>query len=116
MKFGHVEIFVNDTMKSKDFYEKVLGFKVIEVQHKTFVWMKSGNQEFLLRPGKKNLKTSIYKDSDIGFVFYTEDLEQTKNELLSIGLEFKGIDGSDSCLTFTDLDGNWFQLVNPKHN
>lgn len=57
----------------------------------------------------------MYKDSDVGFVFYTDDLEKTRKELISHGLEFKGTDGSDSCLTFTDPDGNWFQLVDPRH-
>ena len=27
------------------------------------------------------------------------------------GLEFRGTDGSESCLTFMDPDGNWFQLA-----
>ena len=44
---------------------------------------------------------------------YAEDLPATKNELEIKGLVFKGFDGSENCLTFTDPDGNWFQLVNP---
>jgi len=115
MKLGHVEIFAKDTMKSKDFYVNVLGFEIEEIQHDKLIWMKFNDHLFLLRPGKKDLQTSEYKDSDIGFVFYTDDLEKTRKALASRGLEFKGTDGSDSCLTFTDPDGNWFQLVDPRH-
>ena len=43
------------------------------------------------------------------------DLEKSRNELISRGLIFRGTDGSDECLTFTDPDGNWFQLTDPDH-
>ncbi|MCY7362674.1 MAG: VOC family protein [Ignavibacteria bacterium] len=115
MEFGHIEIFVKEPMKAKEFYEKVLGFEITEIQNNKFVWMKFGENEFLLRPGKHSIICSEYKESDIGFVFYTEDVQKKKEELISKGLEFKGTDGSEECLTFTDTDGNWFQLVNPNH-
>ena len=116
MKIGHIEIFVKDPLRSKDFYEKILGFELIEVQADKFVWLKLGENLFLLRPGKNELKAKEYKDSNSGFVLYTGDIEMSRNELISRGLEFKGTDGSDECLTFTDPDGNWFQLVDPKHS
>jgi catechol 2,3-dioxygenase-like lactoylglutathione lyase family enzyme len=116
LKVGHIEIFVEDPLRAKEFYEKILGFELIEIQNAKFVWMKSGDKEFLLRPGKNIKQTGEYKDSDIGFVLYTDNLEQTKKELVSKGLELKGTDGSENCLTFTDPDGNWFQLVNPDHS
>ena len=115
MKFGHIEIFVKDPLISKEFYEKVIGFEITEIQHGKFVWMKFGDNEFLLRPGKYDLNVSEYKHSNTGFVFYTSELGKAKSELIKRGLEFKGTDGSDECLTFTDPDGNWFQLVNPNH-
>lgn len=116
IKLGHIEIFVKDPIKSIEFYEKILGFELTEIQHDKFVWLRSGNYEFLLGPGINNLNAKQYKDSNSGFVLYTDNLEKVKSELISRGLEFRGTDGSDSCLTFTDPDGNWFQLVNPDHN
>lgn len=116
MKIGHLELFVKDPLKSKLFYETLLGFKVIDVQHELFVWMKKDNIEILLRPGKNDSDHKNYNESKSGIVFYTEDLEKTRDELLQKGLTFSGTDGSDKCLTFKDPDGNWFQLVNPEQH
>lgn len=116
MKSGHVEIFVKDPLKAVEFYEKVLGFEVYEVQHRKFVWMKLNDNIFMLRPGKNDLEISESKDSNAGFVLYTDDLEKTKQELTNRGLEFKGNDGSQNGHTFTDPDGNWFQLVDSNHS
>ncbi|MEO8512741.1 MAG: VOC family protein [Ignavibacteria bacterium] len=111
--FGHIEIFVKDPLESKDFYINVLGFELETIQNDKFVWLKSGNYVILLRPGKKSEVADNYQTSKTGFVMYTNDLDVTKGELIGRGLEFRGTDGSDKCLTFTDPDGNWFQLVNP---
>lgn len=113
MKLGHVELFVKEPVKAKDFYINVLGFELIEIQNDKVVWLKIGDNEILLRPGENKLDSSVYSQSSVGFVLYTHDLGKTANELKSKGLVFKGTDGSDNCLTFTDDDGNWFQLVNP---
>lgn len=115
-KFGHIEIFVNDPIISKDFYINILGFELETVQHEKFVWLRSGNCTFLLRPGKPPEAAGNYQSARAGFVLYTDDLEETGAELLKKGLMFKGTDGSDRCLTFTDPDGNWFQLVNPNEH
>ena len=115
LKIGHTEIFVSDPVRSKEFYEKVLGFELVEVQGDKFVWLKSGENLFLLRPGKNDLQVNEYKLSNSGIVLYTDTLQETKEELIKRGLIFKGTDGSDECLTFTDPDGNWFQLVDPDH-
>ncbi len=116
IRFGHTEIFVKEPLISKDFYENILGFDLVEVQSEKFVWLKLGENLFLLRPGKNDLHADEYIKSNSGFVLYTDNLDKTKNDFISRGLEFKGTDGSENCLTFTDPDGNWFQLVNPDHN
>lgn len=114
-------MFCKDTMVSKDFYEKVLGFEVMEIQHGKFIWMKLGSHTILLRPGtddgteKYSKGFNEYKNSGRALVLYTKDHKHAREELLARGLEFKGTDGSDDCLTFTDPDGNWFQLVDPDH-
>lgn len=113
MKLGHIEVFVKDPLKAKDFYVDVLGFEVEEIQQERFVWLRMGERGILLRPGKNKSKTDKYQDTGLAFVLFTDDLDKTADKLKSKGLEFKGSDGSDRCLTFTDNDGNWFQLVNP---
>jgi catechol 2,3-dioxygenase-like lactoylglutathione lyase family enzyme len=114
LKFGHTEIFVSDPMLSKDFYEKILGFEVETVQHEgKVVWLKKGDATFLLRGLRKSSEAKTYQDAASALVLYTEDLPNAVTELKSRGLEFKGFDGPETCLTFTDLDGNWFQLVDP---
>lgn len=113
MKLGHIEIFVSKPMEAKDFYEKVLGFEVIDIQDNRYVWMKSDGTHFLLRPGKPSETGINYSSSNSGIVLYTDDLEDSVKVLSSRGLKFRGYDGSPKCPTFTDPDGNWFQLVNP---
>ncbi len=114
MKFGHTEIFVKDPMKSKVFYIDVLGFELVEIQIDKFVWLKSGDALILLRPSAGNgTRAADYGSADTGFVIYTDNLQESALKMKSRGLVFRGTDGSDKCLTFTDPDGNWFQLVNP---
>lgn len=43
MEFGHVEILATDPANSRLFYEEVLGFETVAVQHERFIWMKKGN-------------------------------------------------------------------------
>jgi len=116
MELGHIEIFVKNPLESKKFYTDLLGFELVDVQDDKFVWLKSGDSLILLRPGNysSGLESSEYNKSKSGLVIYTDNLERTSEKLKSKGLEFKGTDGNDKCLTFTDHDGNWFQLVNPE--
>lgn len=114
MNIGHIEIFVEDPLKSKEFYKDVLGFTIEDIQKDKYVWLKKGQTEILLRPRKNHLQIKNYQGTNIGLVLYTDDLDKTVKELTSKGLNFKGTDLSEKCLTFTDPDGNWFQLVNPK--
>jgi catechol 2,3-dioxygenase-like lactoylglutathione lyase family enzyme len=115
MKPGHIEIFVKAPLESQKFYTDILGFKVEAVQHEKFVWLSSGELTILLRPGENRLNAESYQSANSAIVLYTDELEAAKSQLEAKGLVFKGTDGSPECLTFTDLDGNWFQLVNPNH-
>jgi len=114
MKIGHIELFVADPLKSKEFYVEVLGFEEVAVQGGKFVWVKSGEIEVLLRPGRNLSPAQTYQQAAAAITLYCDDLEKTMKELEDRGLEFKGTDGSEKCPTFTDPDGNWFQLVNPR--
>lgn len=112
MQFGHIEIFASDTQRSRHFYENVLGFEVT-VTKGQLVWLQKGEVEILLRPGQPPPPAARYQDAPLGLVLYTDDLQSTLLELSGRGLEFKGTVDSDKCYTFTDPDGNWFQLVDP---
>ena len=114
MKIGHIELFVKDTSASKDFFCNVLGFK-LEADQGVNKWVKLGNMEILLKTGENTSNKPNYQSAESGIVFYTDNLEKKSKELESRGLIFKGTDGSPDCLTFMDIDGHWFQLVNPDH-
>ena len=113
MRFGHIEIFVSDPMRSKEFYIDVLGFQLVENQNDQFIWLKNSTSLFLLRPLRNTTVTDTYQTAPNAFVLYTDDLDASRKQLESRGVEIRGTDGSPNCLTFTDPDGNWFQLVNP---
>ena len=110
-RIGHIEMFVNNVDKATRFYIEILDFE-LETDQGNVKWIKKDHLEILLRPGKPKIN-SRYEDSNIGFVLYTEDLNETRQNLLAKGLEFKGTVDSEKCLTFTDLDGHWWQLVDP---
>ena len=115
LRFGHTEIFVSNPMKSKEFYENILGFEVEVVQHGgRVVWMKNQGVSFLLRSNRDTAEAKTYQNASMALVLYTDDLPGAVADLKNKGLEFKGFDGPETCLTFCDPDGNWFQLVDPK--
>jgi catechol 2,3-dioxygenase-like lactoylglutathione lyase family enzyme len=113
MRLGHIELFVRDPLRSLAFYRDVLGFDVVDVQQGAFIWLRSGEVELLLRPGSGQTAAADYWQSASGLVLYTDDLEGTRERLASWGIAMRGNDGSDNCLTFTDPDNHWFQLVDP---
>jgi catechol 2,3-dioxygenase-like lactoylglutathione lyase family enzyme len=110
-KLGHLEIFVKDPLKSKDFYIDVLGFELVDVQDDKFVWVKLGDSLLLLRPGKNCPKSDTYQDTNMAMVIYCNDCAEILNHYKTKGLVTKGDDTGNA--VFTDLDGNWFQLANP---
>jgi catechol 2,3-dioxygenase-like lactoylglutathione lyase family enzyme len=112
LKLGHVELFVRDPLKSREFYENILGFEVIAVQQEQFVWLSLGTLEILLRPGTPQ-SAPEYRASAAGLVLYTNELEKTVEQLTGRGLIFGAQEGSEDCYTFKDPDGHWFQLVDP---
>ena len=116
MRAGHIEVFVRDVTVARAFYASVLGFEVFDVQGDgAFVWLRLGEREILLRPGAPPPPAARYRDAAVGFVLFTDDLTKTCRELEGRGLVFCGDDGPD-CPTFTDPDGHWFQLVDPRQH
>jgi catechol 2,3-dioxygenase-like lactoylglutathione lyase family enzyme len=111
MKIGHIELFVKSVKVSKDFFCNVLDFELV-IEQKEVSWVRLGGTEILLRPGSPH-GVQNYHETSIGLVIYTEDLNKSASKLKNKGLVFKGTDRNKNCLTFTDPDGHWFQLVNP---
>ena len=113
MRLGHIELFVRDLDVARRFYVDVLGCTHVcpEMTHVT--WLELGDVTFLLRPGTPPPSPEAYGAIQAGFALYTEGLDATMEALRKRGLVFRGTDGSDRCPTFTDPDGNWFQLVDP---
>lgn len=115
MRIGHIELFVTDPAQARQFYEEVLGFEVTAVQGDgQFIWLKLDGTEILLRPGQESPFVSAYDQATAGLVLYANDVPQVARDLAQRGLTFRGSDGDEGCLTFTDPDGHWFQLVNPE--
>jgi catechol 2,3-dioxygenase-like lactoylglutathione lyase family enzyme len=115
MRMAHTELFVNDPLASRDFYERVLGFQVMDVQHEgKVIWLAMGERVLLLRAGPPPRKVPNYQHAGSALVFFTDDLPAEMAALKARGLVFDGDDGPN-CPTFKDPDGHWYQLVDPKH-
>ena len=113
MRLGHVEVFVTDVGRARAFYEGVLGFAVTAVQGDgRFVWLRCGDGEVLLRPGKPPVSAS-YVSGGPALVLYADDLPATLESIRARGAEPCGDDGG--CPLFRDPDGNWIQVVDPGH-
>ncbi|WP_420631864.1 VOC family protein [Candidatus Leptofilum sp.] len=113
MKLGHLEIFAQNPLELQAFYRDILGFDLVTIQNEQFFWLKNGQLEILIRPGHKQTAANRYEDTNVGFVIYTDNVEQRLAHLQEKGVKMKGIVDSEKCYTFTDPAGNWFQLVNP---
>lgn len=115
MRFGHVEVFARDVATARAWWEAGLGCEVTDVQHGgQVVWMRLGALTLLLRAGEPPGAGARYGRSGPAIVVYTDDLPATLAELGARGLVPTGDDGP-GCPTFRDPDGNWIQLVDPRH-
>lgn len=113
MRFGHIEIFSRDPIRSSEFYTSLLGFEVVGIQGGVFVWMKLGEAEILLRPGQPPTSPDTYPHAAMGLVLYTDDLMPLHDRIAREGLNLDDVDKTGKCFAFTDPDGNWIQIVNP---
>lgn len=115
MRFGHIEIFVENPLGSLSFYRDILGMRMVETQgNGSAVWVQLRNTQILLRRGKRRTAANIYRDAQFGIVLYSSSLDRDIEDLLKRGLRFSGDDGSSRERTFVDPDGNWFQIVDPR--
>lgn len=116
MKLGHLELFVENPLASLPFYRDVLGFEVTTIQDNKFVWLKLGQQEILLRPGRPLFTPPTYNDARFGIVLYVDNLPGIVETLRQRGLTVECMLDEPDCYVFADKDGNWFQLVDPSEH
>ncbi len=112
MHLGHIELFVKDPLRSKDFYINILDFEVINIQINKFVWLRSGQVALLLRPGHITIHADEYEHTNVTLIMYSDDLLAAAAHLEAHGLDVQN-EANKGYLTFTDPDGNWLQVVNP---
>lgn len=113
LQAGHLELFCLDTRRTRDFYCHILGFEEEVQQGDSLYWLKNNSLSLLLRPGVDGQWGDSYQTTNMALVLYTDNLESCKHHLEEKGVCFRGRDGSEKCLTFTDPDGRWLQLVHP---
>lgn len=113
MRFGHIEMVVSDLSRSARFYRDVLGFEEVQAQEPEFLRL-CGELEILLRSGRPPAAAAWNEGTGAGTVFYTSRPARAAARLVARGLAFRGPLDSEKCLTFSDPDGNWFQLVDPQ--
>ena len=77
LKLGHIELFVKDPSRSKQFYRDVLLFDVTDEQGENHIWLRSGGIEILLRRARQAPTAQTYQDATVALVMYTDDLPAT---------------------------------------
>jgi catechol 2,3-dioxygenase-like lactoylglutathione lyase family enzyme len=113
IKLGHLELFVKNPERSRVFYEEVLDFTVTAVQADGLVWLKLGDLEVLLRQGEPRPSAEGYLSAGSAIVLYSSNLPATLDSLNHHEVDLYPMPGEENCYTFTDLDGHWFQVVDP---
>ena len=111
MRLRHVELFVTDPERARQFWTEVVGAQLDEVQPGGFTWLVLGEIGILLRPGAPPPSPGSYAEGSVGLVLEVSSLDETRAALEGRGLVFEGCDGHPSCPTFRDPDGHWVQLV-----
>ena len=108
VKVGHLEVFVADAVRSRDWYVRILGAKSVADQGQ-FQWVELGGFELLFRPGAPVFASS-YRETGNAMVLYVDDLAAFRSALESEGVAVTHGD-DDGCLTFQDPDGHWIQAT-----
>jgi catechol 2,3-dioxygenase-like lactoylglutathione lyase family enzyme len=108
MTIGHIELFVRDPAASRDWYQRALEAELV-VEQGPFSWIALGGREILLRPGKP-ARIDQYRATGTAIVLYSDSLESDLSRLRAEGVALSQ-DDADTCTTFQDPDGHWYQLV-----
>lgn len=119
-----VSVYITDQDRALAFYRDLLGFEVtMDAGDENFRWLavaprKDSETSLVLikvGPNDSHMDWSSRIGKHTGFVFYTEDLQKTYEELSEKGVSFpilpKKLEWGGFEATFADVDGNQFELV-----
>jgi catechol 2,3-dioxygenase-like lactoylglutathione lyase family enzyme len=117
LKISRVILFVDDIQKTTDFYENIIGLKILDDSDKGFIIFDAGGCQLCLHqiPSKYIEPNNTYEareDSYTKVVFYSDNVERDRAELIAKGvrmkkvIKFEGIEFCDGC----DCEGNIFQI------
>jgi len=116
-----VNVTVSDQDRALAFYRDALGFEVtMDMGDANFRWLtvapknsKTNLVLFKATPSQPEWSTRMGQHT--GYVFYSDDIQKTYEELNAKGVEFtaapKKLDWGGIEGTFSDPDGNLFELV-----
>jgi len=102
MRFGHLELGVDNPVASRDWYVGKLGFALVADQGPGFQWVERGGLEILLRRGAPSPAMSV--------VFYVDDPDAEAGRLRAAGVR---MEKEANCWLIRDPDGHLVQVVNP---
>jgi catechol 2,3-dioxygenase-like lactoylglutathione lyase family enzyme len=119
LKMNRVILFVDDIKKTTDFYEKLIGLELIGERNDEFISLDAGGCQLCLHqiPSEyldSSNKYEAREDSYTKVVFYSDEVEKDRAELIAKGVRMKeivrfdGIEFCDGC----DCEGNIFQINN----
>ena len=102
MRFGHLELGVDDPVASREWYVGKLGFTPVADQGAGFQWVERGGLEILLRMGAPSPAMSV--------VFYVDDPDAEAERLRAAGVD---LEKQANCWLIRDPDGHLVQVVDP---
>jgi catechol 2,3-dioxygenase-like lactoylglutathione lyase family enzyme len=117
LKMSCVILFVDDIKKTTEFYENIIGLKLISERNDQFVSFDAGGCQLCLHqiPSEyldSSNKYEAREDSYTKVVFYSDNVERDRAELIAKGVRMKEIVRFDS-IEFCDgcdCEGNIFQI------
>ena len=119
LKISRIILFVDDIKKTTDFYENIFGLELSGECSDEFVSFDTGSSQLCLHQIPREYidasnKYEEREDSYTKVVFYSNDVESDRSELIEKGVQMKeivrfdGIEICDGC----DCEGNIFQISN----
>jgi extradiol dioxygenase family protein len=117
LKMSRVILLVDDIKKTTDFYENIIRLELVGERNDEFVILDAGGCQLCLHQIPIEYRNSSNKyeareDSYTKVVFYSNDVEADRAELIAKGVrmkeivKFDGIEFCDGC----DCEGNIFQI------
>jgi len=115
LSFAEVQTFVSDLGKARDFYERVLGFKLVKETPKWLIFDISGTTLIVMAGASPRSYGDAY-GSEAGTVvcLMTDDIDREYEELKAQGVSFFSeinVVSEGRYVGFQDPDGNLLELI-----